>query len=113
MLQYNVSISASLYASYYFELRTLCECMGGYGDVSSRVTIPVMMVSEDDGSDLHATIRQPSGGTSPPAAIEVSITDPSRRPTTLRAGRPQDGSLEAYGVARYRLRVDGVMAHIP
>lgn len=25
MLQYNVSISASLYASYYFELRTLCE----------------------------------------------------------------------------------------
>ena len=25
LLQYNVSISASLYASYYFELRTLCE----------------------------------------------------------------------------------------
>lgn len=25
MIQYNVSISASLYASYYFELRTLCE----------------------------------------------------------------------------------------
>jgi len=25
MLQYNVYISASLYASYYFELRTLCE----------------------------------------------------------------------------------------
>jgi len=25
MIKYNVSISASLYASYYFELRTLCE----------------------------------------------------------------------------------------
>ena len=25
MIQYNVSISASLYVSYYFELRTLCE----------------------------------------------------------------------------------------
>ena len=25
LVQYNVSISASLYASYYFELRTLCE----------------------------------------------------------------------------------------
>ncbi len=25
LIQYNVSISASLYASYYFELRTLCE----------------------------------------------------------------------------------------
>ena len=25
LIQYNVSISSSLYASYYFELRTLCE----------------------------------------------------------------------------------------
>ena len=52
--------------------------MGGQGDVSSRVTIPVMMLSEDDSSDLHSTL---------PSPIEVSITDPSRRPTTLRAGR--------------------------
>ena len=25
LIEYNVSVTASLYASYYFELRTLCE----------------------------------------------------------------------------------------
>ena len=36
LLQYNVSISGSLYASYYFELRTLCEKVRGARALFSR-----------------------------------------------------------------------------
>ena len=36
LIEYNVSVSASLYASYYFELRTLCEKAEGERGVTFK-----------------------------------------------------------------------------
>ena len=36
LIEYNVSVTASLYASYYFELRTLCERNDGERDFSIK-----------------------------------------------------------------------------
>ena len=46
MLQYNVSISASLYASYYFELRTLCE--------KKNATLNMKPLGADEAKSLEA-----------------------------------------------------------
>ena len=64
MIQYNVYISASLYASYYFELRTLCEkaersfTLKPLSDENRRALEALDSRSEEKMADLKAGGRR-------------------------------------------------------
>ena len=74
LIQYNVSISSSLYASYYFELRTLCE--------KAERTFSLKPLSEEQ-QQARARARVPLTRRAHDAALR-----PACHPPTLRALLP-------------------------
>jgi len=61
LLQYNVSISASLYASYYFELRTLCEKSERtftLKPLTEEQTAALVSRAEERSSEMQANTRK-------------------------------------------------------
>lgn len=78
MIKYNVSISASLYASYYFELRTLCE-KAGRRPPPPPPLLPSLPVAP---SPLHLRIF-PASLPMPPCPLHLRILPPSAPPPPL------------------------------
>ena len=65
------------------------------------MTIPCVMVLEDDGMQLKQAVeaaRQP---------VVLGLYDPTQRPTLLRSGYPQDGVVPPNGASHYQLSVAG------